>query len=864
MTLHRKASILLLVAVATCAILPLYAATIIWDEPQNVSADADVSTEGDFVCAYNENAVDATVNGVLFRGYTSHGLWPVNAVEPDVQLANFGESRANTFCPNFTSSGALSASYQNLLHGAAFNRNTGTTATATLLGLQPGEEYLVQVWINDNRGGIGNYSTVLDGGCTLNSHPSGASYGQYAIGRFRADSSQQTITLYSDRSPILNAIQVRKLPSIAWGEPQLIGDGSEVENSGTTLYAYHFRNNSTDYSVNGVTFKDGANNRMVADVGLAHDGGEERQIRTGGGTLDQKTVYPEETPDEYKAILKTCLYLYVNSSGPAWLDMTFKNLVPGRKYAVQFWHLDARYNNETCTIYQKIDGVRSLYPYNSAEGYLGQTVTGVFIAGSTNKTIRLRGYNVSVDWRNNPLVNALQVRDITDIADEGLTVPLSSEAAVRTDGELVYAYTARNEESITVNGVPFAAQTSPSSWGNGNVQLTGFTSRTDSAFYSNPNDAFHKLLAAGVYARATEVNNMNPAPATLTFNGLEPSKKYLIQVFVNDSRTGTEDRVVKFSDQLPYVRYANSGVIVVRPQTSSYVMNLLYTADSWQNISPQVNAVQVRRLPDAPADALTWNGGSSGTWTTGSTGWTGSGELPETPWTAENGAERDAVVGDGTTLTVGEGVTARNLIALGSLTLNGLPTLTGEISGGNVTVTSALTVDTLVKSRDGILTFTGNRSSLRQAIVNGGTLALTADDSSDLRRILVCTPGTLKVCGTGTIFSGYVSGTLETSGALTASADVEFADGWILRRTGGAAMIVDCETFDLSTIAEIQIPDSAAFCAGSCEVLWTTGSFTGELPPLVTDVPSARLEVVRAEGYEALRFAIKGMCIIFR
>ena len=135
MTLHRKASILLLVAVATCAILPLYAATIIWDEPQNVSADADVSTEGDFVCAYNENAVDATVNGVLFRGYTSHGLWPVNAVEPDVQLANFGESRANTFCPNFTSSGALSASYQNLLHGASFNRNTGTTATATLLGL---------------------------------------------------------------------------------------------------------------------------------------------------------------------------------------------------------------------------------------------------------------------------------------------------------------------------------------------------------------------------------------------------------------------------------------------------------------------------------------------------------------------------------------------------------------------------------------------------------------------------------------------------------------------------------------------------------------------------------------------------------
>ena len=61
---RELASLLLAVAIGvTC---PSYAATIIWDEAQNVSADADVSTEGDFVCAYNENGVDATVNGVLF------------------------------------------------------------------------------------------------------------------------------------------------------------------------------------------------------------------------------------------------------------------------------------------------------------------------------------------------------------------------------------------------------------------------------------------------------------------------------------------------------------------------------------------------------------------------------------------------------------------------------------------------------------------------------------------------------------------------------------------------------------------------------------------------------------------------------
>lgn len=51
----------------------LSAAMIVWDEARDICADADVSTEGELVCAYNENAANATINGVTFRGYTSHG-----------------------------------------------------------------------------------------------------------------------------------------------------------------------------------------------------------------------------------------------------------------------------------------------------------------------------------------------------------------------------------------------------------------------------------------------------------------------------------------------------------------------------------------------------------------------------------------------------------------------------------------------------------------------------------------------------------------------------------------------------------------------------------------------------------------------
>lgn len=81
-----------------------------------------------------------------------------------------------------------------LLAGTAFHRNAGTS-TVTLLGLQPGEEYLVQIWLNDSR--QAGYQEVLDGTCTVSTHPDGASYGQYAIGRFRADSTGRAI-VYTD------------------------------------------------------------------------------------------------------------------------------------------------------------------------------------------------------------------------------------------------------------------------------------------------------------------------------------------------------------------------------------------------------------------------------------------------------------------------------------------------------------------------------------------------------------------------------------------------------------------------------------------------------------------------------------------
>ncbi len=828
-----------LVTIIATAIMPLrlFSATIAWEDAQNICADSDVSTEGELLYAYNENNVDAEINGVLFKGLSSSGQLYVSSQEPDVQLATLEQLRVNTFLGNFVTTSTFSDAYRNLLAGAAWHRGGNATATATLLGLQPGEEYLVQIWINDNRSGVSSYNMVLDGTCTVGAHPDGASYGQYAIGRFRADSVQQTISIYSATQPMINAIQVRKLPSITWDEPQTIGDGSEVVNVGTTLYAYHVNNNQGDLNVNGVTFKNlniSGDNVLVA----RQDGTTTNVEKSSAGTsLIAKSEYPAGTPVEYKNLVYS--FVFVRGYGASWIDATLTKLVPGRKYLVQMWHVDARYEASECTLYQKVDGVRSLDAYDAADGYRGQTVTGVFVAGSTNKTIRIRGYNRDGTNKNSPAFNALQVRDITDVEEESLvaentTVGLVDETSVRNDGQTVYAYTPAASDQ-TVNGVTFTWQTSYTSWGSGNVELTGFTKRNATAFFSNATTPFEKLLAAGVYANGGQLI----MEKSLTFNGLEPFKPYLIQVFVNDSRANTEDRLVKYGNQADFVRYTNSAVVAFLPSSSFHVMKMQYTANSASSVAPQVNAVQVRRLNRLPTPAgnglLVWSGGSSGTWTTGSSGWTSSGTIPENPWSAAEGANRDALVdADGeTTLTVGNGVTVRNLVSTGALILNGMPAMTGEIMGGNVTIASAWPETTLSKTKGGRLTLAGDRSALRQVVVNDGVLSLAANQqSSTIRRCVIGHPGVIELP------DGVVqpvetiegNGSVEGAGTFVVDcADAKTVGGvWkgtaTLRKTGTGTLTVEAVS---SGTPVLDVQNGVATLTTQSESPWTLNVAAG-------------------------------------
>lgn len=819
----------------------LSAATIDWDPAQNITSDADVCTEGTLCYAYKAKLGDTTLNGVTFKGWGVENLqtalqtynWTIGipycspmsgvrtgASDPFMVFYNLRECRVDsTF---LVDRGVISSAYQDVLGGAAFNRAAATT-TVTLCDLQPGEDYLVQIWINDNRNGQDKLSTVLDDVCAVRHYLTDNAYGQYAVGRFRADAVEQVISLYSANSPQLNAIQVRRISKgIDWRPAQTVGTGTDVNTEGRELYGYHFYTRVARISVNGVSFARGgdaaSNPDFAQDVTLASDGasGHTLSFSQSSTVLDTKATYLEGMEESYKSLIGGAVFVRDNNSTPSWLDVTLKGLTPGHRYLVQLWHQDSRYDADPCALTQRVDGSADLLSYDVENGKRGQSMVGTFIATADRRTVRIRGYNKDFIQKNNPFLNALQVRDITDV-DGGKLV--SSETAyvtdagcVRTDGELAYAYT-RVSAGVTVNDVPFAGQTSVTDWGDGNVTLEGFTEgRENNTFCPGDATPLGQLLGAGLFARSTQVGGRNPAPIWVTFGNLSPSRYYLIQMWINDSRPGMDSQRVLVEGQTEYsyyqnpdsnVKYGTVATLVIRPDSSSYKTVLWYTAKNSDGMSPLLNAVQVRELPASySTDELAWNGGASGTWSASAEGWTSaSGSVPENPWSVDGGTTFDALIPDGTELTVSGAVKAGDVLAQGALTVKGerMPTLTGEFVGGDVTLEVPWPTFALERTREGRLTLAGDCTALGSVNVIRGTLAFAA--SATLPEKIYCAvsaPGKIELMAgavlpfaelTGTGFIGG-EGVALIGCPLARTVGGTWTDAAVLRKTGAADLTV--------------------------------------------------------------------------
>jgi hypothetical protein len=217
-SLHRLSGAILLLLLAPIAPLA-QAATITWGAPTNITGNADVSTNGSLVGAFNvgDTGVAATtINGVNFQSFA------VPSFSMGATVGNFAISCAGTMFSQFSfGSGnppfsALSSEYQTLL-AAATSVGSINAFTLTTSGLMVGAQYEFQWWVNDSNGGHADHSATAGNTVTLTDNatdlPGGL--GQFALGTFTADAATQTI-LFHDANYFgqLNAFQLRQVGAV--------------------------------------------------------------------------------------------------------------------------------------------------------------------------------------------------------------------------------------------------------------------------------------------------------------------------------------------------------------------------------------------------------------------------------------------------------------------------------------------------------------------------------------------------------------------------------------------------------------------------------------------------------------------------
>src|SRR5581483_8276245 len=216
---HRWLIALLNLGFLTAA-ATLPGAAINWEPATYIASDVDVRTDGTAVYAYAWSGIASTVNGVSFAG--SPGInGGTNVLAP--AFSNYGPALFTSKAAPFST---LSTAYSNILIGADYV--LGLPVPVTLKNLTIGHNYTVQVWVNDPRGLRNARSETINsaGGNTnilrlsinyTNTNPGGS--GQYIIGNFTADATDQTFILNAGTNATqMNALQLRDVtpPPTIW------------------------------------------------------------------------------------------------------------------------------------------------------------------------------------------------------------------------------------------------------------------------------------------------------------------------------------------------------------------------------------------------------------------------------------------------------------------------------------------------------------------------------------------------------------------------------------------------------------------------------------------------------------------------
>ena len=178
---------------------------------------------------------------------------------------------------------------------------------------------------------------------------------------------------------------------ITWGTPTTISGNTDVNTSGSSLYAYA----GTATTVNGVSFMAVSSGTTWGNVSFSSFGSFYAAFTATAAPFNGLST-------TYSNVLSSGAY-----GGATTSTVTLNGLIAGRAYAVQIWVNDSRTTGSGRTETVSSGGGNSvLLDYNNinAAGGIGQTTVGTFVAGSTSQAFTLTSSS-SVQ------LNAISVRD---------------------------------------------------------------------------------------------------------------------------------------------------------------------------------------------------------------------------------------------------------------------------------------------------------------------------------------------------------------------------------------------------------------------------------------------------------------------
>jgi hypothetical protein len=191
------------------------AGVITWGPATTISGDADVSTDGVLIAAFNTGGPDertTTVNGVTFATLALHGNvftsgnFTFSHSNPNPSFL-FNDSVGSSSPPFST----LSLPYQRLLASFA----GGAPFTLTISGLAVGFPYEFEWWSSTSSPALSGILTTATAGngVSLNLNTTGqvGGVGQFAVGTFTADDTQEVIAFTGGPLTFLDGFQLREI-----------------------------------------------------------------------------------------------------------------------------------------------------------------------------------------------------------------------------------------------------------------------------------------------------------------------------------------------------------------------------------------------------------------------------------------------------------------------------------------------------------------------------------------------------------------------------------------------------------------------------------------------------------------------------